>query len=978
MILKKNQGKEYLENFIENTSNNKLRSKVEMIFQILPDNGRINLFTLFTSLFPNGSEENYSSQFSRFKNELNKELLSLKIPLKIVSEKKQKTPLTEKFAFFEEDESIKISNFEKEIEKFPRNLDEKVYTKNRGTSPNLYKIFVSYAAGDNRYVQELLSETEKFLNNIDESITFEIWKYNHKLLAGESIDGEIKEVIDKCDFGLLMISQNFINSNYIKTKELPHFVGENGKFALPVFIYKLEHNKYASLKEVEEKYFFQYNQKAYRDCRGKTKVDFASSLADSIYKSVIKGEMRREYKSAAEMVPFISCDEAKEQCDTKDFIATKARLINPEAVKDSEIHIGGNGVDVVSHITTWYQNSEGKKYFALLGDSGMGKTFSCMKVALDLIKLRKKNKSLPIPIYLDLRFFAGSTLIDKDFFIEEIIETVVKKSETRFSNYTSFIQIQKEIQRGNVFIIFDGLDEVLVHLEDKRRADSFIRELRKVAFIEDKDVYNKVLISCRTNYFPTLKEQFSLLSGNTREQDQKRDFEVLNLLPFKWEQVEEYCSKIGVDFFKFKDLITSIHNLEEMVTKPFTLKLITSQIKKLEEKQVAGRTVNSGTIYFNIIDEWLARDYGKHIFEESHKPRVMRDLSLFLWKEKTREIGYKKLDDWLYEWLMKYPSINNKYTGKKRDTLSNDLRTATFIVRPGIEKFMFAHTSLHEFFMAWGIFEKIVEEKFGELDFSLPSKETLDFLVDIFLDRKEEQEKFRENFPKIFQGEYSSKNLLGFEIFYLFSKRKIDLKGIVTLENENLEKREFHKIDLQNSQIKNCKINGAVFKKCNLSKGNFQNTSFNDTRFINTKLAKTNFTDTKLQYSKFKNSPTKDIVNLNKNQLGLKELERSLPKNIFQNIFLGHNERITSVTATSDGRYIVTGSYDRTAKIWEVESGECIKTIYNLGVKDSFVYDEILKKYTSFSGNGWEFCKYSDGKKSYYADEIEELKEVEL
>lgn len=42
---------------------------------------------------------------------------------------------------------------------------------------------------------------------------------------------------------------------------------------------------------------------------------------------------------------------------------------------------------------------------------------------------------------------------------------------------------------------------------------------------------------------------------------------------------------------------------------------------------------------------------------------------------------------------------------------------------------------------------------------------------------------------------------------------------------------------------------------------------------------------------------------------------------------LGHSNRITSVTFTSDGKYLVSGSTDRTIKIWEASTGKEIRTL---------------------------------------------------
>ena len=41
----------------------------------------------------------------------------------------------------------------------------------------------------------------------------------------------------------------------------------------------------------------------------------------------------------------------------------------------------------------------------------------------------------------------------------------------------------------------------------------------------------------------------------------------------------------------------------------------------------------------------------------------------------------------------------------------------------------------------------------------------------------------------------------------------------------------------------------------------------------------------------------------------------------------GHNETVTSVSYSPDGKYISSGSLDKTIKIWEISRGECIRTL---------------------------------------------------
>ncbi|MFM6367676.1 MAG: WD40 repeat domain-containing protein [Dolichospermum sp.] len=40
----------------------------------------------------------------------------------------------------------------------------------------------------------------------------------------------------------------------------------------------------------------------------------------------------------------------------------------------------------------------------------------------------------------------------------------------------------------------------------------------------------------------------------------------------------------------------------------------------------------------------------------------------------------------------------------------------------------------------------------------------------------------------------------------------------------------------------------------------------------------------------------------------------------------GHNDAVTSVKVTPDGKKIVSSGWDRTVKVWDIETGECLTT----------------------------------------------------
>ena len=147
-------------------------------------------------------------------------------------------------------------------------------------------------------------------------------------------------------------------------------------------------------------------------------------------------------------------------CDRYGRIGSVRNLPDAVALADAD----GERRDALEFLLDWARDPEGQPCCALLGQLGMGKTTTCMALSRELLAARQNDRTAPLPIYFDLRHLGEDAKREPD--LAAIIDTVLRRSWRggQMQAPVAAAEVVRLVQQEGAIAIFDGLDEVLVHL----------------------------------------------------------------------------------------------------------------------------------------------------------------------------------------------------------------------------------------------------------------------------------------------------------------------------------------------------------------------------------------------------------------------------------------------------------------------------------------------------------------------------------
>jgi WD40 repeat protein len=346
--------------------------------------------------------------------------------------------------------------------------------------------------------------------------------------------------------------------------------------------------------------------------------------------------------------------------------------------------VGAEQID--EYMDEWLESAQ-KNHISVLGEFGTGKTWFAMHYAWVEIQAylqakAKRVKRPRLPLLITLRDYAKAlnvdTVIAGFFFVNHNIRL----------NADVFDRLNR---MGKLLILFDGFDEMANKINSQDAIDNFW------ALAEVIGENSKVILTCRTEHFPTTEKNQMIFAGGERASTHAKvaaapKFEILNLHPLSIKQIRQILTNRGATPETI-DKILANPELADLVKRPMMVDLVLEALPEISE----GKEIDLARVYLYALKHKLARDIEteRTFTSMADKLFFLCEVSWAMLSQNQLTLHYSQFPERLKE------LFGDAIQDNQLDHWHYDMMCQSILVRDHDGNYRPGHKSLLEFFVAF-------------------------------------------------------------------------------------------------------------------------------------------------------------------------------------------------------------------------------------------------------------------------------------
>jgi hypothetical protein len=348
----------------------------------------------------------------------------------------------------------------------------------------------------------------------------------------------------------------------------------------------------------------------------------------------------------------------------------------------SSYSVSEGGIDL--YIDRWLENPTAQ-HISILGEFGTGKTWFVLHYAGRCLQayLKARQKGLPrprLPLVISLRDWT------KALNVENVLAGFFYTQHNIRLNSAVFDRLN---QTGRLLLIFDGFDEMADKVDHQKMIDNFW-ELAKVVTPNAK-----VILTCRTEHFPTAQVERTALSGEllaSTTQLVPPQFETLELMKFDDVQIREALRRRTND--ATVERVMGNGQVLDLLQRAVMAEFVLAALSEIE----AGAEIDLARVYLYAARRQMEGNIttGRTFTSLVDKLYFLCELSWEMLLTDRMSLNYRE-----------FPALLKKFFGRELDVHRDldywhyDMMGQTMLVRNDDGDYRLAHRSLLEFFVAY-------------------------------------------------------------------------------------------------------------------------------------------------------------------------------------------------------------------------------------------------------------------------------------